>query len=175
MITSSPTRIEAHTLGLRLLDAIGRRRLPEAPEAVASAPASADTLHVVVVEEDPWVQRLLRRNLQRHGHRVEVLGTPQDVLAWMPGVDHEVNLLVCDVHPPGMDGVRLSEHLHKRFPDMLTLLVSPSNAPPAVVVDQPERFAFLSKPYALDDFEALVDDLVARAHDLAPTLAESSS
>ena len=158
--------LEPHALGLRLLDAIARRRTPQADEESEACVAPAPrTMQVLVVEEDPWVQRLLRRNLERRGHQVEVLSTPQTVLAWVQTAEHDLDLLVCDVHPPGMDGHRLSQHLRRRFPDLLTLLVSPSAEPPAPVLDDPAHFAFLSKPYALDDFEAMVDHLVARAHE----------
>lgn len=156
--------LDPNTLGIRLLEAIERRRR-NAPEP-EEAPTDRPSARILVVEEDPWVQRLLRRNLSKQGHQVELVNTPQDALAWAESSDDEVDLLICEVHPPGMDGVRLSSHLAKKFGGMVTLLVSPSEQRPEIVSEKPDTFAFLPKPYSLDDFQALVEQLIT--HVAAP-------
>ena len=160
----SREELDPNTLGVRILEAIERRRvlLPEPQESETTAP-DRPTARILVVEEDPWVQRLLRRNLNKQGHQVEVVNSPQDALAWAESSDEPLDLLICDVHPPGMDGERLSSHLTKKFGHMVTLLVSPNAQRPEIVSKQPDAFAFLSKPYSLDDFQAQVEKLITNA------------
>jgi DNA-binding response OmpR family regulator len=151
--------LEPHTLGVRLLKAIERRREQAAAEVESEPAPDVISASILIVEEDPWVQRLLRRNLARRGYRVEVVSSPQDTLAWSKSFEDTLDLLICDVNPLGMEGARLSGHLVKKFPQMITLLVSANTDPPAVISEQPGAFAFLSKPYTLDDFQAMVDKL----------------
>jgi DNA-binding NtrC family response regulator len=155
--------LEPKHLGMSVIDAIERRR--RSMEVEASSEASLETAletgsaTILVVEEDPWVQRLLKRNLARRGHRVEVVSSPQDALAWSQSCEDGLDLLICDVHASGMEGARLSGHLSERFPEMITLLVSADSRQPDVVSEHPGGFAFLCKPYTLDDFQGTVDRL----------------
>lgn len=161
--------LDPAALGLRVLEAIERRRA-SAPKVDEPEPSDsvAPTATILVVEEDPWVQRLLRRNLTRQGHTVEVVSAPQKALAWAKDA-HSLDMLVCAVHAGGMDGTRLSHHLQREFPDLVTLLVSPVAEHPQVVHEHPERFGFLTKPYSLGDFQQAVANLIERSK--APTSA----
>jgi DNA-binding response OmpR family regulator len=160
----SHDELEPHSLGMRVIDAIERRRQQTRSqqtelEPQADAIVETSSASILIVEEDPWVQRLLRRNLTRRGYCVEVVSSPQDALAWLQAWEDQLDLLICDVHPLGMESARLSGHLRKRFPKMVTLLVSANTRPPDVVSEQPESFAFLSKPYTFEDFQDMVDKL----------------
>lgn len=148
--------LDANTLGLRILDAIERRRPAEPTLEEPPPEPEAPAARILLVEDESLVQRLLRRNLERHGYVAEVVSSPQDALAWSQQTSQHIDLLICDEYPPGMDGERLSHHLQKTFPDMLTLLLSSSNSDR----DQRPRFGVLPRPYSLDDFARVVDKLL---------------
>ncbi|MFP4600180.1 MAG: response regulator [Persicimonas sp.] len=148
--------LDPNTLGLRILEAIERCRPAEpAVEEPASEP-EVPAARILLVEDESLVQRLLRRNLERHGYVVEVVSSPQEALAWSQQTSQHIDLLICDEHPPGMDGERLSHHLQRSFPDMLTLLLS-STKPDR---EQRPGFGILPRPYSLDDFARVVDKLL---------------
>lgn len=152
--------LDPNTLGVRILEAIEERRNVRVADQSPSETSHTDedvSSQILLVEDDPWVQRLLQRNLRRQGHCVEALDTPNDALAWAQRVDSPLDLLICDASPPGMDGRRLSEHLERRFSDLVTLLVCSDPQRDAAELDD---FIVLTRPYTLDEFEATVRQLV---------------
>lgn len=152
--------IDPQQLGGRIVDAIERRRVQVSVPTV-TAPPTSPIGHILLVDDDPWVQRLLRRNLERQGHRVHVAKTPSAALAWAESVEEPVDLLVCDIHLPGMEGTRLSGHLRRRFDEMTTLLLVSSQPDDSLSTDGPtDRFGYLKRPYSLEGFQAVVEDLL---------------
>lgn len=152
--------LEPNTLGLRILEAIKARRGPTAEDSAAevSPPGGPPTGSILLVEDDLWVRRLLSRNLESTGHRLEVFGAPQQALAWSKDAQEPLDLLVCDAHPPGMRGRKLHEHLGRHFSDLKALLLG--SRPADADADGPNT-VFLPRPYTLDDFEGTVMELLA--------------
>ncbi|MFW5966136.1 MAG: response regulator [Persicimonas sp.] len=166
--------LEPNTLGLRILEAIKARRDPVAEESAAevSVPSGPPTGSILLVEDDLWVRRLLRRNLENMGHRLEVFGTPQQALAWSQDTQETLDLLVCDAHPPGMQGRKLHEHLGRYFSDLKALLLGPRPLDEDLEL---ANTAFLARPYTLDNFEETVTQLLeSDDHRLAASLSEDS-
>ena len=64
--------------------------------------------HVLVVEDDPAVRDVVRRYLERDGHRVTVA---DDGEAALHAADDSVDLVVLDVMLPGMDGLQVCQRL----------------------------------------------------------------
>jgi DNA-binding response OmpR family regulator len=64
--------------------------------------------HVLVVEDDPAVRDVVRRYLERDGHRVTLAGDGPSALA---AADKTVDLVVLDVMLPGMDGLQVCRRL----------------------------------------------------------------
>jgi DNA-binding response OmpR family regulator len=64
--------------------------------------------HVLVVEDDPAVRDVVRRYLERDGHRVTLAG---DGEAALRDADDSVDLVVLDVMLPGMDGLQVCQRL----------------------------------------------------------------
>jgi two-component system response regulator ResD len=64
--------------------------------------------HVLVVEDDPAVRDVVRRYLERDGHRVTLA---KDGTAALEAADKTVDLVVLDVMLPGMDGLQVCRRL----------------------------------------------------------------
>jgi DNA-binding response OmpR family regulator len=64
--------------------------------------------HVLVVEDDPAVRDVVRRYLERDGHRVTLA---YDGEAALRAADDTVDLVVLDVMLPGMDGLQVCQRL----------------------------------------------------------------
>ncbi|MGH3454670.1 MAG: response regulator transcription factor [Nocardioidaceae bacterium] len=64
--------------------------------------------HVLVVEDDPSVRDVVRRYLERDGHRVSLAYDGEGALR---AADDSVDLVVLDVMLPGMDGLQVCQRL----------------------------------------------------------------
>jgi len=74
------------------------------PEARTTAPAKAGPgLNILLAEDNPINMMLIRELLRRRGHRVTEVTTGNDAVA--RALDSRFDLLLTDIHMPGMDGV----------------------------------------------------------------------
>ena len=64
---------------------------------------------VLVVEDDPWVSRLLARALEARGFDAKAVATATEGLAL--ATEGELDCVVCDLSLPDHDGLWLAEHL----------------------------------------------------------------
>ncbi len=135
------------------------------PEASLTAPSLAaenpgrngvegnETL--LVVEDEERLRALVCRDLTRAGYRV--LDAPDGRVALEIAASHAgaIDLLVCDVILPGLDGAELAGRLRRERPGMRVLLMS--GYAPAVEAE-PRRSLpgalFLAKPFRMRDLRA---------------------
>jgi CheY-like chemotaxis protein len=81
---------------------------------------------VLVVEDEPAVQQLVRRILEERGYRVQVAGHAAAALALVDGLPR-LDLLVTDVVMPGQSGPELATELTSRYPRLRVLYMSGYN------------------------------------------------
>lgn len=123
--------------------------------AVASA-------SVLVVEDNEGVRDLIRRVLEKRGHRVATAARPDDALALVRQLP-ELDLLITDVVMPGLSGRELADALKQTHPTLQVLFMSGYTANAIVhhgVLDV--GLDFIPKPFALDAFSQKVDELLSR-------------
>jgi len=70
--------------------------------------------HILLVDDDPMLVRLLARTLQKHGYQVDTAVDGQDGLE--KALALQPDLLVLDVMMPRMDGYEVCHHL-RRHPE----------------------------------------------------------
>src|SRR5688572_12568992 len=81
-----------------------RRRHPSVPRGRGQAPMTAgDGAHILVLEDDPSVQTLLRKQLVAHGFKVSLATDGLDGLMKLETLSPD--LMICDVMMPNLDGV----------------------------------------------------------------------
>ncbi len=84
-----------------------------AAPAPAPAPAppqhvpAGDGLHILLAEDNPINMMLIRELLRRRGHRITEVTTGNDAVKAMAA--GQFDLLLTDVHMPGMDGVEAAQ------------------------------------------------------------------
>ena len=108
---------------------------------------------IAVVDDNPAVLQLAAKVLRIQGYRVLEAGCGAEALDMAERHDKPVNLLLTDIDMPGMDGVSLSREVRERWPETKVVFMS-GGATPDSVGGEP----FLSKPFALRELVALVDD-----------------
>jgi two-component system NtrC family sensor kinase len=145
--------------------------LPVRNPAVASAAPPADApagrletaLHVLVVDDEEAVVRLIARLLQDIGHRATVVTSGEaalDALGREP-----FDLVLCDVKMPGLNGFELVSAMRERDPDLAdrVIFITGDTLSPATrsQIEQSGNL-FLPKPFSIEQLEAILQQLVRR-------------
>jgi putative two-component system response regulator len=78
--------------------------------------------HILIVDDDASVRRLLARILQDAGHRCMTAANVHEARAKLS--EDAFALMLCDVHMPGGSGIDLVEEVRRRSPAIATLMVS---------------------------------------------------
>jgi two-component system, NtrC family, response regulator GlrR len=123
--------------------------------------------HVLIVDDDADLLRLLTMRLQAAGHRVTAVGSAEAALAQI--AVERPQLVLSDVRLPGRDGLALFDELRQRHPALpVILLTAHGTIPDAVEATARGVFSYLTKPF---DGKALLDK-VAQALALSAPSAE---
>jgi two-component system response regulator ResD len=120
--------------------------------------------HVLVVEDDPAVRDVVRRYLERDGHRVTLA---YDGEAALRAADASVDLVVLDVMLPGMDGLQICQRLRDGAsgrPDVPVIMLT-------ALGEEDDRIAGLSlgaddyvtKPFSPRELSLRVTSVLRRA------------
>lgn len=150
--------------------------------------------HILVVDDDPGILRLLTMRLRSWGCRVSTAATAEEALARI-AIDPP-QLLLSDVRLPGKDGAELFEEIRKTRPMLpVILMTAHGTIPDAVEAMSRGVFGYLTKPFdsqalhekieqalklspngneaTAADGEIWQEDIVYRSHSIAALLEEA--
>ena len=114
---------------------------------------------ITVVDDNPAILKLAAKVLRIQGYRVLEAGCGAEALDVAERHDKPVDLLLTDIDMPGIDGVSLSREVRERWPETKVVFMS-GGATPDSVGGEP----FLSKPFALHELVAVVEDTLSSSH-----------
>ena len=77
---------------------------------------------VLCVDDEPVILQILRRLLEVQGFEAVICNKPQDAVASFGDGDFDV--VITDIHMPGMDGMALMRALRERQPDLPVVVVT---------------------------------------------------
>jgi DNA-binding response OmpR family regulator len=126
-------------------------------------------MHVLLVEDDVRISRVVQRALSEVGHDVDVAHDGAEGLA--RAEDTPYDLLVLDVMLPERDGFSIARELRRQRQRTPILMLTARDA----VADRVRGLDagaddYLPKPFALEEFLARVRALGRRAHDATEKL-----
>ncbi len=111
--------------------------------------------HVLVVDDDPDMLRLLTMRLDAAGYRVSTATSAEAALTQMH--IERPQLLLSDVQLPGRDGLALFDEVRQLHPSLpVILLTAHGTIPDAVQATERGVFTYLTKPF---DGKALLDKI----------------
>ena len=127
-------------------------------------------MHVLLVEDDVRISRVVQRALSEVGHDVDVAHDGAEGLA--RAEDTPYDLLVLDVMLPEMDGLAIARELRRQRMRTPILMLTARDA----IADRVRGLDagaddYLTKPFALEEFLARVRALGRRADGMSETLA----
>ncbi|MDP2820214.1 MAG: sigma 54-interacting transcriptional regulator [Polaromonas sp.] len=117
--------------------------------------ATATGAHLLVVDDDADMLRLLTMRLNAAGYRVSAVASAEAALAQLDIARPQ--LVLSDVRLPGKDGLALFEDIRARHPSLpVILLTAHGTIPDAVEATERGVFTYLTKPF---DGKALLDKI----------------
>ncbi|MGH7668240.1 MAG: hybrid sensor histidine kinase/response regulator [Gemmatimonadaceae bacterium] len=133
--------------------------LPHAdgPSAAGAQAIARDGETVLVVEDEDALRDTLKRILRRRGYHVLEASHGGEALRVAQASDTRIDLVLSDIHMPGMHGQELVERLHMDRPDLKVLFTSGSSAGgdgEGRAMTGP--FAFIAKPFSITDLALAV-------------------
>jgi CheY-like chemotaxis protein len=130
---------------------------PMASLPPARGPKQARELRgrILLVEDDPAVQRAALRSLERLGYQVRAAGTGAEALSLLQA--ERCDLIICDLVLPGMSGLDLVERAVQEHPQLRVLFVSGYSRE----LNRTDPYTFLAKPYTPETLGERVASLLA--------------
>jgi two-component system, OmpR family, response regulator RegX3 len=117
--------------------------------------------HILVVEDDPLLARLVDMMLVSEQYKVTTLSDPRRVVPFL--AKRTVDLILLDVTLPYIDGFTLATQLRRQHPDIPIIFVTARGLPS----DKAEGFArgaddYLSKPFEPAELLARIQAVLRR-------------
>ena len=135
---------------------------PERPAPVLAKARPAETARILIVDDEPGIQRAAQRILERR-HRVTLAASGAQALEILETKPHD--LAIVDVRMPGMTGFEVLKSIKSRHPDTEVIIMtgSVSNPDEKLVESLRERaFYFIRKPFEKPVLETLVERCLER-------------
>lgn len=127
--------------------------------------------HILVVDDDEDILRLLTMRLHARGFRVTSVASAEQALAHL-AVDPP-RVVISDIRLPGRDGLSLFEEVRSTRPTLpVILLTAHGNIPDAVDATSRGVFGYLTKPF---DSQVLLEKIDQALQLSAPSLPRDES
>ncbi len=110
---------------------------------------------VMVVDDDAETLALLREVIAKEGYEVETAEDAETALVRL--IEWQPELVITDIHMPGMDGLALLAAMREKEPDIpVVLLTAFGSLKTAVDAIKAGAFDYLSKPFIVDNIRLVV-------------------
>jgi len=137
----------------------GPREQPRRPAARGAGERKHET--ILIVDDEVFMQNLLRDLLEAEGHTVLAADTGEQSIEVFDEHGARISLVIMDLLMPGMGGAAAIKCLRERAPELPCIISSgygTDTVEPAL--QQDERIRFVPKPYRAMDMVSAVRDLL---------------
>lgn len=150
---------------------------PSMPEHAApkSASGSAPSKHVLVVEDEPTVARLIADVLGEEGHRVTTLLDSRQAIA--QAEQGRYDLVICDLKMPGLDGRHFYQWLARTenpLRNRIIFVTGDTLTARTLEFLERNRLPYLPKPFRIDELKAAVHRLLHEGRTRAQAAGKGS-
>ena len=105
---------------------------------------------ILVVDDEESVRKMIAVLLQKEGYQVSISGSGEEALE-MLGVG-EVDLVLCDIRMPDLDGLQVLSRIRKSFPEVTVIMMSAfGTVDLAVEAMKTGAYDYISKPFKPDE------------------------
>jgi two-component system response regulator AtoC len=138
------------------------------PTMHAESPSTGAS--ILLIEDDQALRCLLEEELRSIGYEVDGVPGVAEALVMMEQKDY--GAVIMDKHRPGMSGLDVLPRLRRMRPDTPVVMISAfGDAPNIRYALEQGASAYLVKPFHLDEFRRLLQDLLDWRPGLEPAEA----
>lgn len=120
-------------------------------------PNSPNPIHLWIAEDEDELRELLKDFLQVEGRVVRTFRDGGEV--WRSLETGFPDLLLTDLVMPEVDGLQLLDHVRRRFPDCLVILMTGyASLDSALQAIRGGAYDYIRKPFKLDELEVLIQN-----------------
>ncbi len=110
---------------------------------------------IIVAEDEANLRLVLQKELERAGYEVRVAPDGEAALKLLE--ETNVDVMLCDINMPRMDGMELLRRVHQRpNPPEVIMLTGHATVETAIEAMKLGAYDYLSKPYHITELDALV-------------------
>ena len=110
---------------------------------------------ILVAEDEANLRLVIQKELERFGYRVQVAPDGEAALRLLE--ESNVDVLLCDINMPRMDGMELLRRVRERAnPPEAIMLTGHATVETAIEAMKLGAYDYLSKPYHITELDALV-------------------
>ncbi len=116
---------------------------------------------ILLLDDNADMRTMLSQVLEFGGHQVLAARNGTEGIALLSGADYPPHLIICDLFMPGMDGTAFLEHVRSHpawshIPFVMMSAVNSDEERQNVLENGAD--GFLTKPFSLDDFNAILNN-----------------
>ena len=116
---------------------------------------------LLIAEDDDALLASLTYALSRYGYTVLDANHGGAAIRLASERDERIDLLLTDLHMPGMDGRDLAKRIRAIHPETRVLFMSGSSGTNSTPTDRPDDSdAFISKPFSVDDLATKIREVL---------------
>ncbi|MEM8531787.1 MAG: ATP-binding protein [Chloroflexota bacterium] len=142
------------------LPGVAQERMVGADEATMLVRPVSDKLHVLVIDDDPAIRRLLETGLGDAGYSVQTVMETQTALDVI--VKQPPDVVVLDLMLPGMDGFSLCKQLREWTNVPIVMLTARTAEQDVVAGLQGGADDYVTKPFRMNEFLARLEAVLRR-------------
>jgi len=135
----------------------------EKQSAADDEPDKSEKGKVVVADDDPAVLRTLTGLLEKLCYQVQAADSGEDALKILE--NEPADILITDIHMPGMDGIELMKCVRTLYPDMQMMIITGhGDIRTAIAAIKYGAFNYLQKPFRIEELEVAVGQGMEKLH-----------
>lgn len=113
------------------------------------------TFSVLIVDDEENICDAVTRALEQSGIHIEKAGAAEEALLFLNKKDYD--LVLCDIHLPGMDGLALLDRLHADHPSTRVIMITGyATVETAVRALKQGAYDYLMKPFSPEEIRQAV-------------------
>jgi len=118
---------------------------------------------ILIAEDEANLRLVLQKELERLGYRVQA--APDGEAALRKLEETNVDVLLCDINMPRIDGMEVLRRLHERpNPPEVIMLTGQATVETAVEAMKLGAYDYLTKPYTIDELDVRVKQAAEKRH-----------
>jgi DNA-binding NtrC family response regulator len=131
------------------------------PDAPKEEVTTQTTGHLLVVDDEPGMRRMLSRALTSLGHRVVTAATGGEAIAVLE--DDSIDLVVSDIVMEPVDGLTLLGQMRERYPALPVIMITAyGTVESAVEAMKQGADDYVTKPFSTDELSLVISRALER-------------